>query len=44
MLQNARKLLRQPIMNSKTRGKDTVILDGASLNIESLSLLGSGQG
>ena len=45
MLKKAHSFLRQPILNNKllTR-KETVTLDGQSLNLENLSLLGSGKG
>ncbi len=43
MLQKARTLLRQPILNNKLASiKETVTLDGNSLNLEDLSKLGSG--
>lgn len=43
MLQKARTLLRQPIVNNKLASiKENVYLDGNSLNIEDLSKLGSG--
>jgi hypothetical protein len=46
MLQKVRNLLRQPIINNKIKSeasrKEVITLDGQSLNLEKLSMLGSG--
>ena len=46
MLQKARTLLRTPIINHKTvlPRKQLIFLDGNSLDLDKLSLLGAGNG